>query len=89
VFAVVPEVGLNVGYRITERVSVLVGYTFFYTNSVACPAQQIDRNINPTQSASFGGTPSTVLEGPAHPSFKFNGSDFWVQGLNVGLAGRF
>ena len=89
VFAVVPEVGLNIGYRITERVSVVVGYTFLYTNSVARPAQQIDRNINPTQSASFGGAPPTPLEGPAHPSFKFNGSDFWAQGLNVGLAGRF
>ena len=89
VFAVVPEVGLNIGYRITEWLSVLVGYTFLYANSVARPAQQIDRNINPTQSASFGGTPPTPLEGPAHPSFKFNGSDFWAQGLNVGLAGRF
>ena len=89
VFAVVPEVGLNIGYRITEWVSVFAGYTFLYTNSVVRPAQQIDRNINPTQSASFGGTPPTVLEGPAHPSFKFNGSDFWAQGLNVGLAGRF
>jgi len=89
VFAVVPEVGLNIGYRITEWLSVLVGYTFLYTNSVARPAQQIDRNINPTQSASFGGAPPTPLEGPAHPSFKFNGSDFWAQGLNVGLAGRF
>ena len=89
VFAVVPEVGLNIGYRIAEWVSVFVGYTFLYTNSVARPAQQIDRNINPTQSASFGGAPPTPLEGPAHPSFKFNGSDFWAQGLNVGLAGRF
>jgi len=89
VFAVVPEVGLNVGYRITEWVSVFVGYTILYTNSIARPAQQIDRNINPTQSASFGGAPPTPLEGPAHPSFKFNGSDFWAQGLNVGLAGRF
>jgi hypothetical protein len=89
VFAVVPEVGLNIGYRITEWLSVLVGYTFLYTNSVARPAQQIDRTINPTQSAAFGGTPPTVPEGPAHPTFKFNGSDFWAQGLNVGLVGRF
>jgi hypothetical protein len=89
VFAVVPEVGINIGYQITQWVSVFVGYTFLYTNSVARPAQQIDRNINPTQSASFGGAPPTPLEGPAFPSFKFNGSDFWAQGLTVGLAGRF
>ncbi|MEK6662083.1 MAG: BBP7 family outer membrane beta-barrel protein [candidate division NC10 bacterium] len=89
VFAVVPEVGLNIGYRITEWTSVFVGYTFLYTNSVVRPAQQIDRNINPTQSASFEGSPPTPLEGPAQPSFRFNGSDFWAQGLNVGLTGRF
>jgi len=89
VFAVVPEVGLNIGYRITEWVSVFAGYTFLYTNSVVRPAQQIDRNINPTQSASFEGSPPTPLEGPAQPSFRFHGSDFWAQGLNVGLVARF
>lgn len=89
VFAVVPEVGFNIGYRITEWTSVFVGYTFLYTNNVTRPAQQIDRSINPTQSASFGGTPPTPLEGPARPSFKFSGTDFWAQGINVGLAFRF
>ncbi|MBI4382195.1 MAG: BBP7 family outer membrane beta-barrel protein [candidate division NC10 bacterium] len=89
VFAVVPEVGLNIGYRITEWVSVFAGYTFLYTNSVVRPAQQIDRNINPTQNASFEGSPPTPLVGPAQPSFKFHSSDFWAQGLNVGLAFRF
>jgi len=89
VFAVVPEVGLNIGYRITEWASVFVGYTFLYTNNVTRPAQRIDRSINPTQSASFGGTPPTPLEGPARPSFKFSGTDFWAQGINVGLAFRF
>jgi len=89
VFAVVPEVGLNIGYRITEWVSVFAGYTFLYTNSVVRPAQQIDRNINPTQNASFEGSPPTPLVGPAQPSFKFHDSDFWAQGLNVGLVARF
>jgi len=89
VFAVVPEVGLNIGYRITEWVSVFAGYTFLYTNNVVRPAQQIDRNINPTQSASFGGTPPTPLQGPARPSFKFSGTDFWAQGMNVGLLFRY
>ncbi|HZY31087.1 MAG TPA: BBP7 family outer membrane beta-barrel protein, partial [Candidatus Methylomirabilis sp.] len=59
------------------------------TNSVVRPAQQIDRNINPTQNASFEGSPPTPLVGPAQPSFKFHSSDFWAQGLNVGLVARF
>ena len=89
VFAVVPEVGLNLGYQITQWSAVFVGYTFLYTNNVARATQQVSRNINPTQSASFGGVPPTPLQGPAQPSFKFNGTDFWAQGVNVGLAFRF
>jgi hypothetical protein len=88
-FAVVPELGLEVGYRITDRVSVFAGYTFLYMSNVARPAEQIDRSVNPTQSASFGGTPPTPLVGPARPSFELEESDFWAQGLDVGLAVRF
>ncbi|MGH7334416.1 MAG: BBP7 family outer membrane beta-barrel protein [Candidatus Rokuibacteriota bacterium] len=89
VFAVVPEVGLNIGYQITTWASVFVGYTFLYTNNVVRPGNQINRNINPTQSVSYVGEPPATLQGPAQPSFKFNSSDFWAQGLNVGLTFRF
>ena len=89
VFAVVPEVGLNVGYRITPWASVFVGYTFLYANDVVRPGNQINRNINPTQSVSWGGGKFLNPQGPAEPSFKFNSSDFWAQGINVGLDFRF
>jgi len=35
------------------------------------------------------GEPPVALQGVAEPSFKFKGSDFWAQGLNVGLGFRF
>ena len=89
VFAVVPEVGLNIGYRITEGMSVFVGYTFLYTNSVVRAPQQVNRSINPSQSPAITGNLPAPLMGPAEPSFRFNASDFWAQGLNVGLALRF
>jgi hypothetical protein len=89
VFAVVPEVGLTLGYRLCRWASVSVGYTFLYVSDVARPGLQVDRTINPTQSASFGGTPPTTLQGPAHPAFKFEGSDVWAQGINFGLTLRF
>jgi Putative beta barrel porin-7 (BBP7) len=89
VFAVVPEVGLNLGYRITDWASVFAGYTFLYTNNVARPAKQINRNVNATQSVAITDDPAAALVGAAQPSFKFNSSDFWAQGLNVGLAFRF
>jgi hypothetical protein len=89
VFAVVPEVGLNVGYQITSWGSVFVGYTLLYTNNVIRPGNQINRTVNPTQSIAYTERPAASLQGPAEPSFKFKSSDFWAQGLNVGLAFRF
>jgi Putative beta barrel porin-7 (BBP7) len=89
VFAVVPEVGLNVGYQITSWASVFVGYTFLYTNNVVRPGNQMNRNINPTQSVSYVGEPPVTPQGPAQPSFQFNSSDFWAQGITVGLSFRF
>jgi hypothetical protein len=89
VFAVMPELGLGIGYQITSGASVFVGYTFLYTNNVVRPGNQISRTINPTQAPAISENPGAPLQGPAQPSFKFNSSDFWAQGLNVSLAFRF
>lgn len=88
-FAVVPEIGLNGGYEVTKWMTIFLGYTFLYTNNVVRPGNQIDRGINPTQNASFAGTPPTPLVGPARPAFQSHGSSFWAQGLNVGVTVRF
>ena len=89
VFAVVPEVGLTLGFQLTRWASVFAGYSFLYTNNVARPGNQIDRSINPTQSVAWVGEPPVALQGVAEPTFKFKGSDFWAQGINVGLGFRF
>jgi hypothetical protein len=86
---VVPEVGLNIGYQITSWASVFVGYTFLYTNNVARPGNQINPNINPTQSTSFTEDPAPQRQGPAQPSCRVNSSDCWAQGGNVGVSFRF
>jgi hypothetical protein len=78
-FAVLPEVGANVAYRVTDGLRVRVGYTFLYASSVARPGDQIDRSVNPTQ------LPPGTLRGPAVPAFVFHGTDFWAQGLNFGV----
>ena len=85
VFAVVPEASFNIGYRLTSWASIVAGYTFLYASNVVRPGEQIDRTVNPTQSPSFGGPISTNLTGPARPRFKFEDSDFWAQGLNIGV----
>lgn len=89
VFAVVPELGINIGYQITPWASVFAGYTFVYTNNVVRATQQVNGSINPTGRPAFTGNPPSSLTGSAQPSFKFNSSDFWAQGINIGLALRF
>jgi hypothetical protein len=89
VFAIVPDLGLNVGYMVTRRTTLLLGYTFLYTNRVVRPGKQIDRNINPTQNPSFGALPPAMLVGPARPVPRSDDSGFWAQGINLGFEFRF
>jgi hypothetical protein len=89
VISVVPEAGLTLGYRITPRLSIVSGYTFLYASNVVRAPQQVNRQINPSGATAISGNPPRTLVGPAQPAFKFNSSDFWAQGLNVGLAYRF
>jgi hypothetical protein len=84
-FAVVPEAGLNVGFRVTPWLTIVTGYTFLYASEVVRAPQQINRNVNYSD-ANF---PPTLPSGPQEPSFKFKTSDFWAQGLSVGLSFRF
>ena len=86
VIAVVPEAGLNIGFRLTDWASLVLGYTFLYASNVARPGDQIDRGINPTQSQAISLNNPANLVGPARPSFKFQGSDFWAHGLNAGIS---
>ncbi len=88
-FAVVPEVALNLGYRLTPQATVYVGYSFLYASNVARPGEQINRNINPTQAVAYGNDPPATLVGAAQPTFNFNTTDFWAQTLSIGLAYRF
>jgi hypothetical protein len=82
-FSVVPELGVNVGYNITPRLRALVGYSFLYWTNVVRPGDQIDLSLNPSQ------FPPGTLNGEPRPSFSFNDSDFWAQGLNFGAEYRF
>jgi hypothetical protein len=84
-FAFVPETGLGVSYQLTDSLRVFAGYDFFYWSSVVRPGQQIDRVVNTTQLPNSG----VAVSGPARPAFAFRGTDFWAQGLNLGLEFRY
>jgi hypothetical protein len=84
-FAVVPEGNFQLGYRVTDHFRATVGYTFFYMSSVARPGDQIDRAVN----ANFLMVPPTP-GGPARPfDYRIAGTDYWAQGIDVGLEFRY
>jgi hypothetical protein len=55
-FAVVPEVGVNTGYQLTNTIRLSVGYTFFYLSDAARPGNQLPSARPPVvQSGAFWG----------------------------------
>jgi hypothetical protein len=86
-FAVIPEVGVNLGFQLTPSITARVGYTFLYLSNVARPGDQIDMRINVNRvpiDPSFG-TPG----GPNQPAFNMRTTGFWAQGINFGLEFKF
>jgi hypothetical protein len=82
-FGVVPQVGVRLGYQITSYLRAYVGYSLIYlVQSVARPADQIDRSVNVTQVPALGQGP---LAGDLRPAFAFQSTDFWAQGFLAGL----
>jgi hypothetical protein len=86
VFAVIPEVGVNVGYQLTARLRVFVGYNFLYLANALRPSGAIDRNIDAARIPNFPlpGNPTPLL-GIPRPAPQFNTTDYFVQGISFGL----
>ncbi len=76
-FTAITEVGLNLGYRFAPCTTLNVGYTFMYFNDVLSPANNIDTGVG------------TGSSGITHPLVPFRHSDFWVQGINLGITKEF
>jgi hypothetical protein len=86
-FAVLPELGINVGYQITTHLRAFVGYTFLYWSSVVRPGDQVDVGLSGTQLPTD--TRFNPQAGPARPAVPLRESDFWAQGINFGLEFRY
>jgi hypothetical protein len=80
----VPEVGLKLRYRLTENVSLSLGYTLLYWNRILCPGDQMDPHLNVTQLPGRG-----PVTGPALPEPLFVHTDTFAQGLSAGIELRF
>lgn len=81
-FAVVPELGLTVGYSLNPCWKVTAGYTWLYWSRVARAGDQIDRNLNPDLFPEEANPPA---DDHLQPRFRFVHDDFWVHGLRLGL----
>ena len=85
-FSVVPEVALNLGYRVTPTVRAYVGYDFLYWSNVIRPGDQIDRVVdvalvpNPP--------PGVGPSGANRPQPTFRQSDLVVNGVQFGIEWR-
>jgi hypothetical protein len=83
-FAVLPEVGVNLGYQVTDWLRLFAGYNFLYLSNAVRAGEQVSRVVNPTLIPMNGG----ALQGAPQPTFAFHGTDFWAHGLNFGLEFR-
>jgi hypothetical protein len=81
-FAVVPEVAVKVGYALTPSIRIVAGYDFLYYSDVVRPTDQINRSIPKGQTFQQDGQVASTT----NPSRLFNTTNFYAQGLNVGLA---
>jgi hypothetical protein len=79
VFSVLPQLGVNAGYMLNDRLKLIGGYTFMYWSRVARPGDQIDIEVNPNLVPGGTGGP------PDRPQFAFHDTSIWIQGINVGL----
>jgi hypothetical protein len=83
-FALTPELGLTLGFDLTPRFRLLAGYSMIYWSRVLRAGDQIDREVNPNLIPPA----VTPLVGPLRPDQNFVWSDFWAQGVSVGLEGH-
>ena len=88
----VTEQTLNVGYQLRPWCRALVGYNFLWWNNVIRPGDQIDRVVDVTRIPQFlppavAATITPVF--PPRPMVLFRQSDFWTQGVQLGVELKF
>src|SRR5262249_53644997 len=82
-FTVVPELTTTLGLHVAEGIRVYAGYNLIYWSNVLMPADAIDTRVS-VQPVQGRGGPVPQL-GHSVPLVKPASTDFWVQGLVVGM----
>lgn len=84
--AVVPELNVLLGLRITSFMSLFAGYDFLYLSSVVRPGDQIGAAQLNSQVSLLGAAATSTINAPA---FRFSDKEIWIQGLNAGVELRY
>jgi serine/threonine protein kinase len=79
-WAVMPEFGADLSWRINSNMHLKLGYSIFDLNRIARAADQVDLTVNSTLFP-----PATGSAGLSRPAFNLVRSDMVVQTLNLGL----
>lgn len=87
-FAVVPEVGLNVGWQATDRLKLFVGYNFLYLSSALRPGDAVDPRLDAARVPNLLPAGTGVPISPVRPMPQFNTSGYFIQGISFGVAYR-
>ncbi|HKB38895.1 MAG TPA: BBP7 family outer membrane beta-barrel protein [Gemmataceae bacterium] len=98
-FGVVPELGLTLGYQLTDAIRLTAGYNLIYWSSVLRPGDQIDRRLDITKIPDFldrdaagnfiDSNGQIVKPVPGAPRPLLRETDFWAQGFTLGLEFRY
>jgi hypothetical protein len=82
-FVCMPELGITAGCQITNNIRATVGYSLLWLTEMVRPGDQIDRTVNTNL------LPPALPAAPIRPIFTLRDTDFWAQGVRVGLEFRF
>jgi hypothetical protein len=80
-WTVIPEFAFDLSWKLSENLSVRLGYTLFGLDRFARAADQLDFNVNSNFLPPVGASPA----GPARPAFLLKRDDVWVQALSLGV----
>jgi hypothetical protein len=83
-FAIVPEIGVTIGYMPTHWFKFTLGYNWVYWTDVIRVGAQVDRVINPIGVPTSNQYQSSIYE-PRRPGVAFNESDIWLQSITLGM----
>jgi hypothetical protein len=84
-FSVVPELTVNVGYRVSPSLRVYGGWNLLYWSNVVRPGDQIDGVVDVTF---VPNAPAVPPSGLARPTVPFRQSDMWISGIQFGAEWR-